>query len=265
MEGYIRFEEDRHQYFDPEDNEYTSVSRVLGGIKPEFDKERIAAAVAKRDGRTRGDVLAEWDAKRDSAAEWGTKVHNALEVWFRDGVLQIEDPKFQETVGWLSSTIFSGYHMTMEEKLMFSRAHHVAGTADKVCFRQRSKNTLVDYYDYKTNESKGITFDSTGIDKRSAKTKHYNRFLQNPVGHMEDCNYNIYALQLSIYAFLGEIEYNWKPGRLGIVFIDKHFDCTILPVPYLRDEAKAILSPYALKAKSVKSDDNSWDEALNGF
>ena len=264
MESYIKFEEEKHQYFDPEGNEYTSVSRVLGEVKAPFERNAISIAVAKRDGLTQEAVLADWDAKRDSAAEWGTKVHNGLESWFKDRVLTIEDPSFQKALAYLD-TLFGDYHMCMEEYLLHSKAHHVAGTADKVCFRQRSQSPVVDYWDYKTNEAKGITYDSIGVDKKTGRPKHYNRYMQKPVAHLEDCLFSQYSLQLSIYALLGEIENGWKPGKLAIVFIDKLYHCTIIPVPYMRAEALAILDLYKKNIKKEKKQSTDWSSVIQSF
>ncbi len=42
---------------------YTSVSEYLLQFKPEFPKERIATAMAKRDKRDKDEIIDEWETK----------------------------------------------------------------------------------------------------------------------------------------------------------------------------------------------------------
>jgi len=99
----------------------------------------------------------------------------------------------------------------------------------------------MDFYDYKTNLSQGIRYDSIGWNKNPIK--HYNRFMFSPLNHLEDCNYNKYAMQLSSYAYMAEITYGVKVGKLFIIFIwldGTKYKYKFIPVPYMRMEAAAI-------------------------
>jgi hypothetical protein len=62
-----------------------------------------------------------------------------------------------------------------------------------------------------------------------------------PVEHLEDCNYNHYALQLSLYALMIELWFKVKIGRLTILYISLQMQWTEYPVPYMRSEAMDIM------------------------
>jgi hypothetical protein len=91
--------------------------------------------------------------------------------------------------------------------------------------------------DYKTNESKGIQFDSIS---RKDVVKHYNKYLLPPFDHLEACNYIIYSLQLSIYAFMAMETLGIRVGKLAIIFFDNNFTPTYIPVPFMYHEAELL-------------------------
>ena len=125
------------------------------------------------------------------------------------------------------------------EALVYSTQYMIAGQSDLVIQRtMQKKRALFDFYDYKTNLEKGIQFTSMG--RKDGLIKHYNRFLLHPVDHLEDCNYNLYSLQLSIYAYLAQTSWNIRVGRLAIIYINRNMQARLYPVPYMRHEAKAI-------------------------
>jgi len=49
-----------HKYYNRETGEqYTSISAILGKYKSKFEEDKIAAAIARRDGRKKEDIIAE--------------------------------------------------------------------------------------------------------------------------------------------------------------------------------------------------------------
>ena len=72
------------------------------------------------------------------------------------------------------------------EELVWVDEYKVAGTADLIIEHNDYEFSVGDF---KTNKS--IDFCSKYGDR-----------LLDPVSHLSDCNYNIYSLQLSLYAYL---------------------------------------------------------------
>lgn len=263
---------------DPEAHIYThragytmeSVTRVLKSVQEPFNSDRISYFVARKKlrheigggnwkvgmrepteeqiKRKQAEVLLEWDDKRELSIEHGVGIHSIVEdILSGKGVVE----EHSELAMIISSAYFN-YKQVLPEFILFDEQYGVAGMTDNVALRQASPSSLVDIDDFKTNISKGIQFDSMGLDERG-NIRHYNRMLLPPVSHLEDCNYNLYCLQLSIYAYLFEKRYKHGIGSLRIRFIyrenvgnGKHkYAMTTYPVPYMRSEAIAILENYS--------------------
>ena len=71
----------------------------------------------------------------------------------------------------------------------------------------------------------------------------YNQWLKKPVSHLSDCQYNVYSLQLSIYAYMIQMQTKKKIGRLALFYLnpEKDYEFEVIPIPYLGKEAKAVL------------------------
>lgn len=248
-DDFIRFEAEKHQYFGADGNEYQSVSRVLKTIQNPFDRMGISNAMSKRDGITQQEILDQWDKKRIVASDYGTLIHNGLEDYFNGR--KVKD-KIIENLAKEFSKELSGYYKISNEHILHDKEYKIAGTTDLLLDRQKhtsaSKEWIVDLMDYKTNLEKGIYFDS--ITRKNGNVKHYNKFLLPPLTHLEECNYNLYALQLSSYALMLEKTYGIKIGKLFIVWIRYNdltqlLDYTMIPVPYMKFEVQALFKSYS--------------------
>jgi len=199
----------------------------------------MAAGIAKEQGisqeQAQKDLLAEWDQKRDSSIDRGESIHKAIEVYLKTGNKKEE---FPEVINFIRDLV-KPYYRFYPETILYEQTSRVAGQTDLVIQRQKSNDSLFDFYDYKTNESKGIQFDSIG--RKQDPIRHYNRMFLAPLDHLEDCNYNLYALQLSLYAYLAQVTYGIKIGRLAIIFINNEMKINLYPVPYLKLEAIYLL------------------------
>jgi hypothetical protein len=137
----------------------------------------------------------------------------------------------------------------------------IAGTIDRLDVRS-VKDRLVDIADYKTNLT-GLSLDSVRV-KPDGKVNKMNIYMKDPIAFMEECDYNLYCIQLGIYAYLLEAAYNMKIGRLCILYISVPQDAntleaymqtrvTVYPVPYLRPVIEAIIG------------DSTWRLAYEGI
>lgn len=244
QEGAVKLNPETHQYFDENSKEYRSVSKLVRTVIPPFEKEKIsrimASNMAKQSGASvdyeQKKLLAQWQAKGDSSIIHGNRLHDALEEYVLTG--RIENPDLAKLKQSMSPFLKRGYKY-FPEQVIYSRNHFVAGMADLVVMRQRSNNSLFDIFDYKTNEAKGIQFDS--ISYKNDIVKHYNKFLLPPVDHLEDCNYNHYSLQISIYARMLSDTFGAKIGRLAILFVNKDLTINEIPINYLYHDAGNLL------------------------
>lgn len=249
----IFFDDSNHTYFDSHKNRYSSVTQLLSSFQEKFDAPKIAAIIAKKEGRTTEDVLKEWEDKKDSSVDWGNLIHNNLENFWK---LQPYDAQFEKLAREISDMVAYAKEV-LPEVLIYYADKKIAGQSDLVVNRNAN---VYDFYDYKTNESKGIVFDSMAV--KNGEIKYYNRYFKYPMAHLEDCNYVKYALQLSIYAYMAEMEFGWKIGRLAILFIDKKLNLNPIPVPYMRFEAELLLEYFSVPKAPIRM---SEQDVLNSF
>lgn len=255
---FVTLKEDTHQYFDTNGLEYQSVSSLLGKVKVPFDRQRVSYQNAMSNlgpGAGADDIaveqsrlIASWDAMGKSSTDWGTYVHNEMEAYFTIGSCAGQClPAAQSIAKFLKHSV-----TFLPEVVCYNTEYKLAGTFDLGVIRKKGNKpstTLVDIWDYKTNERKGIEFDSSYIDKNNAYQPGM-KFLLNPVDHMEQCNFNIYSLQLSLYALMVQLCYGVHIGRMGILFIDKEMKVTSHAVPYLKYEAMQLFE-FSREIKSL--------------
>lgn len=226
----VQLEPISHKYFDKDGNEYLSVSKFISQFTPTFDKDRISAAYAAKNNLSQKDVLDQWDKKAQAAINHGNQIHNALERYEKTTVILPEDISLKPMILSVASE-YSHYYRIYQEQVLFDKEAKIAGTSDKVLQISSSSKSAFDIDDYKTNLSKGIQFYSD-----------YNKYLLGPLSHLQDCNYNKYSIQLSIYAYMLEKAYNVKIRSLGIRFIPPHNILAHhrIPVPYMKAEVEAM-------------------------
>jgi hypothetical protein len=246
--GPVYLEPIEHKYHHKETGDiFTSVTKVLSSVEPHFDTDAVASAIVKqRDdvkqekyiGMSKEQILDNWQELNDTANEYGTKVHEAVEKY-------LLSQKWYKTTDELEIAVIKAYNelkidegTTMwPERIMFSAEHKLAGTADLII---DIDDTYFDVGDYKTNKEFNY-FNKFG-----------NKTLKKPFDHLQDCQYSIYSLQLSIYAYMYILENPHKICRqIYILFWDKQkLTFEKIPVMFLKTEAKRLLEMHKLNLLS---------------
>lgn len=72
--GNIQFVEEGHEYF-IEKEKYTPVSTIIFEYEQPFDEDRVAENYARKNNRTKEDVLKEWKFKNLKSTIGGSRVH----------------------------------------------------------------------------------------------------------------------------------------------------------------------------------------------
>jgi hypothetical protein len=230
---------------------YTGVKELISEFKESFDRIGKATKMAKTNITNRGEkadketlkseidnILAEWDSKRDNGIKLHEKevaaekknnpkcIYEGYNSGKSDGMI---DPSLNQL----------GNNNTYLEKLLFSNKHGIIGYADKVVV----KRGTIDITDTKVvshiYRSSSFMLDN-GFKVPPKKMSH-------PLEHLDDCNYNEFVLQLSLYMYMAwDANKNLKVGKLYINHIHtndkgKIIDRKLIEVPYMRDEVKKML------------------------
>ena len=229
----VIFDPIEHKYTNDETNEnYISATTILGEYKPKFDADGMAQRIAQRDGVTKEEVLENWAAITKKATDKGSFVHKLLEDYILSGTTDVRIPwLFQSFDKRILETV-ERYSKVHSEKLLYNHHYKTAGTADLIY--DNGKYFYVG--DFKTN--KAFKFDSK-----------YNEFHLPPIDHLVCCEFNSYALQLSLYAYMYELMSGKKCKKLFIMYLRpdlRTFD--VHHVNYLKCEVIALLEHYKDKS-----------------
>jgi hypothetical protein len=272
----IVFKPETHSYtsIDTSDNiTWTSVTSIISKYKKPFDADIIAAKSVKNNwskwyGMTETDVKEAWRNESQKAVNLGTWYHNQRELAYTscstiekdgciipifkpievDGIKKAPDQKLADGI--------------YPEHMTYLKSAGLCGQADRI----EVINGKVNIYDYKTN--------------KEIKTESYvnwegvsDRMLA-PLHHLDDCNLNHYALQLSFYMYM-ILKHNprLKPGMMIIEHIlfeeagkDAYDNRVVLydqfgepvvsgiveyEVPYLKNEVISIINTMRNAGKTI--------------
>lgn len=189
---------------------------------------------------TQQEILNEWEKKNREACERGTKIHKERELECLENATSYVKEYcgggsiVAVTTNAINSEVNAAYPEILLHYISDDKKLLLAGQADLVVINDGKVHIL----DYKTNaEIKQHSY----YDSRT-KTRQMMKF---PLGHIEDCNYWHYALQLSTYAWM--IEHS-NPDLviqdLTLIHYDHDGNKTPYTVPYLKGEVEIMLNEY---------------------
>lgn len=218
----VTFDPITHTYKDKEGNILISCSQLLSKYKEPFDPDgSITAKYALKNGLTVEEVKAKWKQENIQSCDYGTSVHNELEYFIHTG--EIRDSPYEHFVVQFSKLSYGG--KVFSERMLYSLEHMIAGTADLI----EKGGNLVNIDDFKTN-------------KKLEKYSPWGKCMLHEVSHLEDCNFNHYQLQLSIYGYMCELA-GLTVNRLRILYFNPITQLLEVHIAkYLRNEVINILN-----------------------
>jgi hypothetical protein len=224
----IVFNAEDHSYKSIDGSEginWTSVTTLISSLKKPFDAKAVAAKVSKSKrskwyGIEPKTIEEIWKNESDRAVTLGTYYHNQREADLcslasieREGVtVPVVAPSGEhDGIRYApSQKLDPGVY---PEHMVYLKSAGICGQSDLV----EVVNGKVNIIDYKTNKE---------IKKESfVNWEGMSEKMLDPVNHLDDCNFNHYALQLSIYMYI-ILKHNpkLKPGRIFIHHITFHQD-----------------------------------------
>lgn len=202
------FTEADHRYWFGDDDDETSkeirrlisVSTLVHQFSSPFDPQEAAERVAARDGRDPESVVLEWEAKKNEACFFGTRVHETAEDCIagrapRNTPRDDRERSYFRNAWGKADELVRAFRVETE-KMVFSPRLGIAGTIDLLI----EKDGWFRIGDWKTN-----------ADIR----KPAYRNMLAPFDHVPDDALHHYYLQLSMYRILLETE-----GYCGHNFAD---------------------------------------------
>jgi hypothetical protein len=271
----IAFKSDDHTYVSINDEKinWISVTTLISYFKKPFDAKKVAEKVSKNKkskwfGINPLEIQNIWNCESARATALGTYYHDQREndicsfaSMEKNGVtipviqpLPLKDGLKIAPIQKLEPGIYP-------EHMVYLKSAGICGQSDLV----EVVNNTVNIIDYKTNKEikKESYINWDGISEK----------LSNPVNNLDDCNFNHYALQLSVYMYI-ILKHNpkLKVGKMlihHVIFDEDEKDLNgypvtkynengdpivkeviVIPVPYLQDEVISIM--HYLKDNPIK-------------
>ena len=228
LDNNVVLNKDIHEYklLTQPDMVFTSVTTYVEHFFEGFDSQKIATKLInnypKYAGYTVESLIAEWD----SAADYGTTVHNEIENWIKNGI-EPEEQKAKNGKNWLENYQLKSNIDILSEIIVYSAELKIAGTVDILA---KDNNTgQYELIDWKT--SKKIEMVSYGNKMGT----------HDVTKNVMDCNFYHYALQLSLYRYLLEEYYDIRIHNQLIGHIQDE-GVNAIVAPYMKDEIVAMLA-----------------------
>jgi hypothetical protein len=212
----LKFLPEKHKYISDDGKDWLSVTSLISNFKQPFDADTIAARSSRSKkskwyGMTPEEIKEAWKAEANRATTLGTWYHNCRE----SDICSFQNmERYGSTVQVFKPIEIDGIKHSPNQKLtdgvypehmVYLKSAGICGQSDLV----EVINGKVHITDYKTNKEiklEGYT-NWEGVTQK----------MSPPVSHLDDCNLNHYALQLSMYMFI-ILKHNPKllPGNITI-------------------------------------------------
>lgn len=209
----IRFNAEEHRYFYG-DQELTSVTKMIKTIQKPFDKQGVAAKTAAKEDKSVQQVLAEWEAKGEKGRALGTLVHSHIQKTLLDipdkqtsfdtflalNTLAPEITAFNRLWAELQPKV--KYGVKDVEFVVGDAELGMAGTVDSMFYSRETEQYHL--WDWKTGKFE--------LSNRWQK-------LLPPFDYLDDCQLNVYSLQVSLYRLIIERNTNLDLGDSYLVHL----------------------------------------------
>lgn len=238
-EGDVYLEPIKHVYIHKKTGKvYKSVTTTLASIEPHFDVEGVSAAIVKQPndkkqeryiGLTQQEIIDYWQLLNDEANIYGTMVHDIIEKYLLRNKYYYPDDEFEQKVidSFNKLDIDEGIAV-WPERILFSEEHELAGMSDLII---DVDEVYFDILDHKTNRVFNF-FNPFGYET-----------LLKPFDHLQACQWSIYTLQLSVYAYLYMLEFPHRKCRqIVILYWDKEKESfEKIHIMFMLQEAKKLV------------------------
>jgi hypothetical protein len=228
----IKFHDDIHKYY-LEDKNLISVTTILHKYQHEFDTYYWSDRKKDELGMTQEQVIAYWKALNIKSQIKGSAVHNYAELLYNNKIYKYDDNLTMEKLGIENHQILSSRgEKTIKEEfeivktyvdnfykdsyrklipiktefVVFDEEWELAGMMDILFWN--TKKQCFQIWDWKTN-------------KKLNKVSEYNTKLKRVVSHLDDCEFEIYSLQLTTYKRIIERNTNIKIDGCYIVWVNE--------------------------------------------
>ena len=251
--SHIKFFDKDHTYKIDGKPALTSVSGILKKYEKEFEKDKVAGFVARKENKSISEVLAEWKYKGDYSCHKGSEFHLFVENFLErrkiaidkdafivflkknKNVFEQEDvDKYYNEMAHLISNFLNFYDWWKEDHILLKsefvvgdKESGICGTLDNLSYNKKTKKLVI--FDYKTN--KEIKTENPRGDSLLA-----------PFKYLQNCELVKYSLQIWLYKLIIERNTPFEVGDGHVVWVAGKDNYELISVLDLKKEAEIILN-----------------------
>lgn len=215
----------KYQLLDDPNFQFTSCTSFVKLFFETFDKIGVANNLTSSHDKyinmTPQELVEEWDKSGDE----GTAVHNEIQQYIDNNVTPIKQ-KSRLAVDWLKQN-FNEKHKLFSEVIVYSKELKLAGSIDLLVLDLETG--LYKIMDWKTSKK---------IEMSSFRSKMGNH---KSSSRLMDCNFIHYSLQLSIYQYILEKNYNIQISSSEIIHLNET-KVTSYKTNYLKNDIENMLN-----------------------
>jgi len=236
--GYIFFEDDTHSYYNRETGEIlTSVTTKLKQLQQPFNYHYWLTKKAKEENVLPHVIAERWELAKIEGSGIGSFLHDYLENLFKNKSVV---PSLQR-YGVIETDLIKEKKETLlhfADNYRNDHEHILSLFTEQIIGTQRIAGQF-DFLGYNTKNNK-YTLRDYKTDKKIDTENKYQNF-KKPITHLQNCEFNKYALQLSFYRYILEpLSLDFEENKV-IWFNQKNDNYAIIELPYLKNEIISIL------------------------
>lgn len=236
--NHIKFYENQHKYYIG-NKQLISTTTLIGEYKKPFNSDYWATIKAKERGVSKQQILLEWEDIKDVACAKGSDLHAYSDNFMHNRVFptDVPDALIGHFKKFYDEFTKKGNLVIRTEYVLGDLELGIAGMIDLFCYNEKKDCFYI--ADYKTN--KKFDFESK-----------YRSYYLDPISHLDECEFNTYSLQTSIYRYILEKNLGIELGDSIVVwFNDKNDSYEAIKCEYLKKDVEKMFKSYKNKTKQT--------------
>lgn len=197
---HIVFVEEGHKYYIDGDDNYLSGTTIIHKLFPTFDPDKVIDKIKEKNTNekymdlTKDEIKELWKTKGEEASRMGTQTHLNIELYSNGEVINDDSIEFKQFLQFRQDYPYLEPYRT--EWTIYDRKLRIAGSIDMV-YKDTRDNS---YHIYDWKRSNGFKRDINDFTEMGYK----------PINHIPNLNTYLYFLQLNLYKYILERNYNIK-------------------------------------------------------
>lgn len=249
----ITFYDDKHSYkINGEPSAKLSVTGLVNTVKEPFDEDKWSKIKAKEFGCTPEEIKLVWKKNNQMSTYQGSTLHNYIDNYYQNKVKPYNRVLAESILGQTLHDImyknlkvlvkqFNNFYTDTSEYILPIKNEFVVGDLGdtRIC-------GMLDMLAYNTSTEQFEIFDFK-TNKEFNEKSRFNKKLLPPINHLDDCELNIYSLQLSLYKIFIQKYTDIKINKLKVVWFSvNNNDYKIIELNYLEDECTALMEKFLI-------------------